>query len=193
MRIDLSTFDNSWYDPGRGVFVRTLWHFINALFLQNPLNPSSGLKILLLKAFGAKVGKGVVLKPSINIKYPWNLEIGDYSWIGEGVWLDSLEKIRIGNNCCISQEAYFCTGSHNWADPAFGLILKPIVMEDGSWVGARTTVLQGVTVKMNSIVSAGSVLSWDTEAGMIYRGNPAMPVKKREIRNLDISLKEEKD
>jgi len=184
MPTDLSTFDNSWYNPGRGVFIRTLWHFINALLIQNPLNPSSGLKILLLQAFGAKIGKGVVLKPSINVKYPWNLVIGDYSWIGEGVWLDSLENIRIGKNCCISQGAYFCTGNHDWADPAFGLIVEPIIMEDGSWVGARATVLPGVTIKENSIVSAGSVISQDTEANIIYRGNPATHVKKREFRNV---------
>jgi len=77
----------------------------------------------------------VVFKPSINVKYPWKLEIGDHSWIGEGAWLDSLAPIRIGSNCCISQGVYFCTGNHDWTDPAFGLIVKPIVIEDGAWVG----------------------------------------------------------
>ena len=182
--VDLSTFNNSWYALGRGFLVRMLWHIVNALFLQNPLNPSSRLKIFLLRIFGAKIGEGVIFKSSINIKYPWKLEIGDYSWIGEHVWLDSLDKIKIGSNCCVSQGAYFCTGNHDWSDPSFGLIIKPITLEDGAWVGARAMVLPGVTVKFQSIVSAGSVISKDTEPNMIYVGNPATVVKERTIRDV---------
>jgi putative colanic acid biosynthesis acetyltransferase WcaF len=99
-----------------------------------------------------------------------------------GTWLDSLAPIRIGSNCCISQGVYFCTGNHDWTDPAFGLIVKPIVIEDGAWVGARATVLPGVTVKTHAIIAAGSVISRDAEAYMIYVGNPAVAVKERKIR-----------
>jgi putative colanic acid biosynthesis acetyltransferase WcaF len=180
--VNLSLFNNSWYTAGRGYVVRVVWHFVNALFLQNPLNPSSGLKIRLLRFFGAKIGKGVVLKPSINVKYPWNLTIGDFTWIGEHAWLDSLAQITIGDNACISQGVYCCTGNHDWTDPAFGLVVKPIVIEDGAWVGARAIVLPGVTVKSHSIVAAGSVIAKDTEPYMIYSGNPAVPVKERKIR-----------
>jgi len=164
---------------------RVLWHFVNALFLQNPLNPSSGLKVFLLRLFGARIGAGVVLKPSLNIKYPWKLEIGDYSWIGEGAWLDSLAEIRIGNHCCVSQGAYFCTGNHDWTDPAFGLIVKPITLEDGAWIGAKATVLPGVTVRENAIISAGSVIGRDTEPGMVYVGNPAEALKERKVGRKD--------
>lgn len=180
--VDLSKFNNSWFNPGMSLLTRTLWHFVNALFLQNPLNPSSKLKITILKMFGASIGSGVVVKPSINIKYPWNIKIGDNTWIGEGAWLDSLDKITIGKNCCISQGVYFCTGNHDWTDPTFGLIVKPISVEDGAWVGARATVLPGVTIGSHSIVSAGSSVSKNTEPNMIYVGNPAQPVKERKIR-----------
>lgn len=179
--VDLSRFDNSWYSPGRGYLIRSIWHFVNALFLQNPLNPSSGIKTRLLRLFGAKIGSGVVLKPSINVKYPWNLTIGNNTWIGEHAWLDSLAPIYIGANACISQGAYFCTGNHDWSDPAFGLVVKPIIIEDGAWVGARATVLPGVTIKSHSIVAAGTVIAKDTEPYMIYSGNPALPVKERKI------------
>ena len=179
--IDLSRFDNSWYSPGRGYWIRVLWHFVNALFLQSPLNPSSGLKIRLLRLFGAKIGTGVVFKTSVNVKYPWNLTIGNYTWIGEHAWLDSLAPITIGNNACISQGVYFCTGNHDWTDPAFGLVVKPIIIEDCAWVGARATVLPGVTVKSHSIVAAGTVIARDTEPYMIYAGNPAVAVKERKI------------
>lgn len=182
MRTDLSRFNNSWYHPGRGLLVRTLWFFVNALVLQSPLNPSSGLKVLVLRMFGARIGTGVVLKASINVKYPWNLVIGSYSWVGEKAWLDSLAPITIGSNACISQGVYFCTGNHDWSDPAFGLVVKPIVIEDGAWVGARATVLPGVTVKSHSIVAAGSVIAGDTEPYMVHAGNPAVAVKERKIR-----------
>ena len=182
MRVDLSKFNNAWYEPGRGPLLRLLWYVLNACLLQSSLNPSSGVKVRLLRLFGARIGVGVVLKPSLNVKYPWNLSIGDHSWIGEAVWLDSLAPILIGSNACISQGVYFCTGNHDWSDPAFGLVLKPIVIEDGAWVGARATVLPGVTVATHSIVSAGSVIAKDTEPYLVYAGNPAVAVKTRSIK-----------
>jgi putative colanic acid biosynthesis acetyltransferase WcaF len=180
--VDLSTYDNGWYHPGRSFLIRTIWFLINAIVLQNPMNPSSRVKASVLRLFGAKIGQGVTLKPGINFKYPWHIEIGDHCWIGENVWLDSLAPITIGSHVCISQDVYCCTGNHDWTDPAMGLILKPIVIENGGWVGARSVVLPGVTVASHSIVAAGSVLSKNTEAYMIYAGNPAVPVKKRIIR-----------
>ena len=181
MRVDLSRYDNSSFNPGRGSLVRALWYFANVLLLQNPLNPLSSLKVLLLRIFGAKVGKGVVLKPSINVKYPWNLRIGDHCWIGEGAWLDSLAPITIGSHACISQGSYLCTGNHDWSDPAFGLIVKPIVVEDGVWIGARALVVPGVTLGSHSVVAAGSVVAGDTESRMIYAGNPALALKERKV------------
>ena len=180
-RVELSAFNNNWYKPGRGLVVRSLWYFINAILLQSPINPSSRLKVIFLRLFGARIGKGVVVKPSVNVKYPWKLEIGDHSWIGENTWLDSLAPIIIGSNACISQGVYFCTGSHDATDPAFGLIVKQIVIEDGVWVGARATILPGVTVKSHSILAAGSVIAKDTEPYGIYVGNPAVRVKERRL------------
>jgi len=182
VQVHLNNFNNSWYDPGRGFALRVLWHIVNALLMQNPLNPSSGLKVIALRMFGAKIGKGVVLKPGINVKYPWNLEIGNYSWVGERAWLDSLAPIAIGDNACISQGTYFCTGNHDWTDRAFGLVVKPIVIKDGVWVGARSIVLPGVTMASHSILTAGSVMARDGEPYSIYAGNPAVNVKARKIK-----------
>ena len=180
--INLSTYNNARYNPGRGVLIATLWYFVNSFFLQTTFNPFSGVKVFILRIFGARIGTGVVMKPSINVKYPWNLEIGNNSWIGENVWLDSLVPIKIGNNVCISQGAYLCTGNHNWSDPSFGLIVKPIIIEDGAWIGARAIVLPGVTIATHSVVTAGSVISKDTEPYGIYAGNPAEKVRDRNIR-----------
>ena len=183
MQVDLSRFKNSWYKTGRGFGIRGAWYILNCLFFKSSLVHSSLLKTVLLCFFGAKIGKGVVLKPSINVKYPWNLEVGNNSWIGECVWLDSLAPITIGHNCCLSQGAYICTGNHDWSDPAFSLIVKPIIIEDGAWIGAKAVVLPGVTISTHSVVTAGSVISKTTQPYTIYCGNPAVPIKTRTIKS----------
>lgn len=180
--VDFSAYDNSWYTPGASSLKRLLWFFVNALVIQSHVNPSSGVRVRLLRMFGAKIGAGVVIKPGVNIKYPWHLQIGDQVWIGENVWLDSLAPITIGSNVCISQDAYFCTGNHDWSDPHFALVVKPITVEDGVWIGARATILPGVTLASHCVASAGAVVSHNLEAYTIYAGNPAVAVKKRVIR-----------
>lgn len=179
MNADLSIYDNSWYNPGSGVFKRILWYFTNVLFFINPLNPSSGIKVRLLRLFGAKIQKGVVIKPGVNIKYPWNLSIGDYSWIGEKVWIDNLVQVTVGANVCISQGAMLLCGNHDYKRPTFDLMVKPIVIEDGAWVGAQSTVCPGVTMHSHSVLAVGSIASKDLMPFSIYRGNPAVKVAER--------------
>jgi putative colanic acid biosynthesis acetyltransferase WcaF len=128
--------------------------------------------------FGAKIGTGVVIKPGVNIKYPWFLEMGDHCWIGEEVWIDNLALVSIGNNVCLSQGAYLFTGSHDYKKRSFDLITKPIVLEDGVWIGAKATVCPSVTCHSHSVLAVGSVATGDLEAYSIYQGNPA--IKKRE-------------
>lgn len=183
LTVDLSLYRNpEWHDKGRSFFVRAVWHCVNAIFLQNPLNPSSRLKAILLRLFGAKVGRGVLLKPGINVKSPWLLEIGDYTFIGERAWLDSYFPIKIGSNVCISQDAYLCTGNHDWSDPAFGLRESRLVIEDGAWLGARATVLPGAHIASHVVLAGGTVLSRPTEPFTVYAGNPATPVRRRVLR-----------
>lgn len=178
-KTNLSKYDNAWYNTGGNVFKRILWYFTNVLFFVNPLNLSSGLKVRLLRLFGAKIGKGVVIKPSVNIKYPWNLSVGNYTWIGENVWIDNLVQTTIGANVCISQGAMLLCGNHNYKKTTFDLMVKPIIIEDGVWVGAQSTVCQGVKMKSHSVLCVGSTVSKDLEAYWIYRGNPAVKVAKR--------------
>ncbi len=180
-KVNLASYENSGYDPGAGFVTRTVWFLLNALIIQSRSIPSSGLRVRLLRLFGAKIGSGVVIKPGVNVKYPWRLRIGDHTWIGEYTWLDSLAPIDIGANCCVSQGAYLCTGNHDWSDTKFSLIVKPIVIEDGAWLGAKAVVLPGVTIATHSIVTAGSVASKNTQPYMIHRGNPAEPIKERKI------------
>jgi len=178
---DLSKYNNAWFDEGAGIVKRTVWFFINALFFINPYNPFSGCKVRLLRLFGAKVGKGVVIKPAVNIKYPWKLTIGNYVWIGERVWIDNLDQVIIGDHCCLSQEAMILIGNHNYKQETFDLMVEPVVLESGVWIGARSIVVGGVTCESHSVLSVHSVASTSLKAYSVYRGNPAIKIKTRTI------------
>ena len=180
-KVNLSEFDNRWYNPGAGLPKRLLWYFVNVLFFMNPLNPSSTLKLWLLEFFGAKLGRRIIIKPAVNIKYPWFLEIGDNSWVGENVWIDNLAKVKIGNNVCISQGAMLLTGNHNYKKPAFDLMVQGIDLEDGVWIGARSIVSPGVKCGSHSVLTVGSIATKNLESYSVYQGNPAVFVRKREI------------
>lgn len=180
-KVSLKDYDNTWYSTKGGTVKRTLWYFINVLFVLNPLNPFSSIKVWLLRLFGGQVGRGVVFKPGVNVKYPWLLRIGDHTWIGEGVWIDNLVKISIGSNCCLSQGAMLLTGNHDYKRSTFDLLVGEIVLEDGVWIGAKSIVGPGVTCGSHSVLAAGSVASRNLEAYSIYRGNPAAYVKERTL------------
>ncbi|WNJ19271.1 WcaF family extracellular polysaccharide biosynthesis acetyltransferase [Pontibacter sp. G13] len=178
---DLSTFDNSWYHPGKSGLTRLAWYFVNVLFFINPLNPFSGLKVRLLRMFGAHVGTGVVIKPAVNIKYPWMLTIGDHVWIGENVWIDNLTQVSLGDHTCISQGAMLLTGNHNYKRSSFDLMVGEIHLEAGAWIGAQCLVGPNVRVGSHAVLSAGSVTMKDLEPYQVYAGNPAAFVRERTI------------
>ena len=182
MKTNLENYTTGNFDIGRGRVIQTLWYFTNVLFLKNTLNPFSGIKTFLLKVFGAKIGEGVVVKPGVNIKYPWKLKVGNHSWIGENVWIDNLEKVAIGDNCVLSQGAMLLSGNHNYKKTSFDLITEPIILEDGVWIGAKSVVTGGVICKSHSVLTVNSVASQDLTEYTIYRGTPAEKVKTREIK-----------
>jgi putative colanic acid biosynthesis acetyltransferase WcaF len=180
-KTDLSTYDNSWYDPGRGFVVRSLWYFVNAAVFKAYWLPVSSIKTALLKLFGAKIGQGVVIKPGVNIKYPWHLEIGDHSWVGEGVWIDNLVKVSIGPDCCLSQGAWLLTGSHDYTNKGFSLKVGGIRLEEGVWIGAGAMVGPGVVCRSHAVLAINSVATKDLEAYTIYQGNPALKKRARTV------------
>lgn len=181
LKTNLNTYNNHPYHPGGNGFTRLLWHYINGLIFKTSLFPMYSLKVVLLRAFGAKVGKGVAIKTNVNIKYPWNLAIGDYVWIGEEVWIDSLVMVTIGDNVCLSQGATILTGSHNYKIPSFDLITGPVILEQGAWIGAKAVVNQGTTVGSHAVLTTGSVATKKLEAYSVYQGNPAFKVRERVI------------
>ena len=180
LKSDFSKYNNKDFYPGN-LILRILWYLFSLFFFKSSWLPFSFFKVFILRIFGAKIGKSVVIKPSVNIKYPWKLSLANHVWIGENVWIDNLDNVIIGNNVCISQGAFLLCGNHNYKKDSFDLITKPIIVEDGVWIGAKSTVLPGVTAKSHSILSAGSVTSKNLEPYSIYRGNPAEKVSIRTI------------
>ena len=182
MTTRLSAYDNSCYKPGPAL-KRFCWYWVNTIFFKTGLFPFYKLKTFLLRLFGARVGKGVLIKPFVNIKYPWLLELGHHIWIGEHVWIDNLEKVRIGNNVCLSQGAFLLTGNHDYSKPAFDLVIKPITIEEGAWIGANAVVCPGVVCSSHAVLSVGSVATSNLSAYGIYRGNPAEKIKDRSFES----------
>ena len=181
--VQLEHYDNSWYQPGGSFLKRALWMLMAQPILASSW-VSSSMRVSLLRWFGARVGKGVVIKPEVLVKYPWHLELGDHCWIGERVWIDNLTTVRIGANCCVSQGAYLCTGNHDWSEPGFGLMIAPIQLCEGSWAGAKSVLAPGSVLGTYAIAAAGSVVSGSVPDFQIYAGNPARFVKTRKIRSV---------
>jgi putative colanic acid biosynthesis acetyltransferase WcaF len=154
--MDLSTFNNDDFDRGASRAKELAWLVVSALFVAGPI-PGSRWREAILRAFGARIETGVVFKPRVIVKFPWRLEIGANSWIGEGVWIDNLAEVRIGKNVCISQDAYLCTGNHDWTSPAFILITGGITIEDQCWVGARATLAPGTHMLTGAVLGLGAV------------------------------------
>lgn len=138
---------------------------------------------MILRGFGAKIGKGVVIKPEVNIKYPWLLSVGNYVWIGERVWIDNLVEVSIGDNACLSQGVMLLTGNHDYTSSIFELMVGKITIEEGVWLGAQTTVCPNVICKSHAVLAVGSVATNHLEAYSIYQGNPAQKIKERVIKS----------
>ena len=164
---------------GKARFLRLIaWQIMPKWIISSGL-PGTSWRILLLRIFGAKIGKLCRFKPGLNISCPWNLSVGDFCWLGESVWIDSLATVNIGSRVCISQGTYLCTGNHNFKRPSFDLRLGPIVIGAESWVGAKSLLAPGSVLGEGCVVCLGSVVSGDVEPFAVVRGNPATRVGTR--------------
>ncbi|MVM41901.1 colanic acid biosynthesis acetyltransferase WcaF [Spirosoma sp. HMF3257] len=179
-KTDLSRFDNSWYDHGPR-WRLVLWFIVNSFFVNTYLPIPTSLRVAVLRLFGAKIGHHVMIKPAVNIKYPWLLQVGNYVWIGEKVWIDNLSEVVIGDNACLSQGAMLLTGNHNYRLSTFDLTTRPITLADGVWIGAKAVVCAGVRCESHAVLSVNSVATHSLNAYGIYQGNPAVYVRQRII------------
>jgi putative colanic acid biosynthesis acetyltransferase WcaF len=180
-KIDLSTFSTSPYKKGNRVTV-ILWFVTNYVIFNSSIPWPQPLKRQLLRLFGARVGKGLVIKIRVRIKYPWRLTIGDHCWLGEDVWIDNLEQVTIGSHVCLSQGSMLLTGNHDYTRTDFPYRLGRIVLEDGVWIGARAVVCADVVCYTHAILTVNSVATRPMTPWQIYTGNPAVAVRQRKIQ-----------
>jgi len=186
---------NDLFDPGKGLdrghsrLVEAAWYLLKCTFFLSPLPFPSPIKIRILRWFGASVGRGVVIKPRVNIHFPWKLSIGDHTWVGEEVCILNFEPVRIGAHCCISQRAFLCTGNHDFREPDMRYRNRPIIVEDGAWVGAQAFISPEVTIGTDAVITAGSVVTKSQPAKMVCSGNPCVAVKHRWPENYSDGLR----
>ena len=154
-RRKLRAFRPDGYDKGRGRLWQITWFVTMNLVFRAWWCPAR-LRPAILRAFGARVGKRVLIRHRVRVLWPWKLSIGDDCWVGEDAWLLNLEPITLANDVCLSQGAMLCTGSHDHRDRAFRYDNAPINVETGAWVAARATVLRGSRVPAGQVVAAGT-------------------------------------
>lgn len=150
------------------------------LFRLSP-KPLHAWRSFLLRCFGAKVGKGVHVYPNVKIWAPWNLDLADECGVSNGAILYSQGKITIGYRVVISQGAHICAGTHDYTQPGFPLITKPIVIKDHAWVATEAFVHPGVTIGEGCVIGARAVVGKDMPDWMVCSGHPCKPLKEREM------------
>lgn len=156
-----------------------VWLFFSRVFYETRIPYSMSFKRAVLRAFGSNIGNNVVIKPSVKIKYPWRLKVGQNCWLGEHVWIDNVFDVTIKDNTCISQGAYLLTGNHDFRSNTFDLTGGVITIEEQCWIGAKVIICPGVIMKKGTVVAVGSVLTLGTTENSIYQGNPAKYKKER--------------
>ena len=158
-RFSLDGFTGRGYERGRSIGVQVLWLIVRELLMKWWC--PNRFRIMVLRIFGARIGAGVLIRHQVKIHWPWKLEVGANSWIGEEVWVLNLERVTIGSNTCISQGVLICTGSHDRRSPTFEFDNAPIVIGDSVWVAARATVLRGTRIGDGVTVGATVVATGD--------------------------------
>jgi putative colanic acid biosynthesis acetyltransferase WcaF len=178
---DLSRFRLSPGERGRPKWFIFLWGIVQATLFRYSPRPLYGWRRFLLRAFGAEIGKQVLFRPTASVTYPWNVSIGDYSWIGDRTSLYSLGPIRIGCHVAIAHDVYLCTGLHDYERMTFDQSTRPVRIEDECWIPNDVFVAPGVTIGRGCVVGARSTVLFDLPEGMICYGSPAKPVRPRRV------------
>ena len=177
---DLKSFKLPANFRGRSSFFVQLWWLVQATLFRGSPQLLYGFRRGLLRMFGADIGKGVIIRPSATLTYPWKVKIGDYSWIGDDVVLYSFAEITIGRHVVISQKSYLCAGTHEYRKSSFDILSSPINIEDEAWVAADVFVAPGVTIGKGAVVGSRSSVFGNLPEMMICVGSPARPVHRRD-------------
>lgn len=183
--VDLRSYDQSSFDRGRPGWYILLWWLVQAIAFPLTLHPFNSIRCQLLRLFGAIIGRGVVIRPTARFTYPWKVQIGNWSWIGDDVVFYSLDQIQIGEHCVISQKTYLCTGSHDIQDRSFCLTTAPIAIGNGVWIATDCFVAPGVQVGANAVVGARSSVLSSLPSQQVCWGTPCRSRYPRKIRETE--------
>ena len=163
---DLAGFTGAGYDKGRGPGWQVAWMAVSGVVTTRWWCPLR-LRLGILRAFGADLGNGVLIRHNVRIHWPWKLTVGDHSWIGEDVWILNLEPVVVEADVCISQGVLLCTGSHDRHSPTFEFDNAPIRIGHGAWIAARATILRGVDIGANAVVGATALVTRSVPPGSV--------------------------
>lgn len=164
---------------GRPAWQVQLWWIVEGLLFRPSPQFMYGWRRFLLRRFGAKVGAGVIVRPTVRTQFPWKVTIGDHVWIGDDVVLYSLGEISIGDHTVISQKTYLCTGSHDPERQDFAIFSQPIHISAECWIATDVYVAPGVTIGKGTLVGARSSVFKDLPGGKVCIGSPARVIKDR--------------
>ena len=167
------------FERGRSRLFESVWYLCKIFFFLSAWPWPSSLKVALLRLFGATMGRGIVIKPRVNIHLPWKLTVGDHCWLGEELFILNLEPVVLGRHVCVSQRAFLCTGNHDYRREDFAYRNAPIRVEDGVWIGAQVFVGPGVTIGEEAVVQAASMVGCNLEPAKIYGGHPIRELRSR--------------
>jgi putative colanic acid biosynthesis acetyltransferase WcaF len=174
----LGGFTGAGYDKGRSLPWQAAWYAVQHTVFSRWFCPSAA-RVWILRRFGARVGRGVVVRRAVRVHWPWKLTVGEDTWIGEGAWLLNLEPIDLGRDVCVSQEALLCTGSHDRRSATFEFDNAPITVADGAWIAVRATVLRGVTIGRGAVVGACALVTRSVPDGELVLS--AAPSRRGEL------------
>ena len=162
--------------------VRVVWGAVWLLLFRPSPRPCHAWRRFLLRAFGAKIGKGVHLYPSCRITMPWKLRMDDHSCLGDHVVCYNIGGVRIGADSAVSQYSHLCSSSHDYEHPSMRQTFAPVVIENRAWIAADAFIGPGVTVGQGAVVGARASVFKDVEPWMVVGGNPARNIRRRTLR-----------
>lgn len=161
--------------------LRALWGMVYLLLFRISPRPFHAWRVLLLRMFGAKIGRGCHVYPRVKVWAPWNLVLGSYVGVADDVTLYCMDKISVGDYAVISQGAHLCGGTHDYNSRNFQLVAKPIVIGIHAWVCAEAFIHPGVTVPDGAVVGARAVVARSLpEPWAVYAGNPCRQMSTRQ-------------
>ncbi|MEM9273616.1 MAG: hormogonium polysaccharide biosynthesis acetyltransferase HpsU [Cyanobacteria bacterium P01_F01_bin.143] len=170
--VNLRDYKANTYSRGRSSLIVMIWWLLQAIAFPLSLHNFNNFRCWLLRLFGAKIGQGVVIRPTVRVTYPWKLSIGDYSWIGDDVVFYSIDRIAIGSHTVISQKSYLCTASHDFGDSSFPTTTSPIHIGNGAWIATDCFIAPGITIGANAVIGARSSVFRDIPQQQVAWGSP---------------------